>query len=313
MNANRPPTGSADAITALSDIQAPIDPVTVPINVLANDAGDPDGDALVALVPTTPMSATVDCSVESGYCDLTAPAGFVGTVTFSYTLTDDRGATSAAIPVTVTLVANAPPQAFDDIENVPGPGTYFFNVRSNDSDPDGDFIEVVPVTKPTTAGGSVTCVAEGCDYTPPAGFTGTDSFTYDITDGHGGTDTATVRIGVGTIVVTVELASEPNPSSAGQAVTFTATVLAPGAAPPAGTITFLDGLTALAAVPTTANAATTSTSTLAVGSHPITARFDATGTTATSPVLVQVVQRPPRRRRRPCSPRPPTRPTSGRP
>ena len=34
------------------------------------------------------------------------------------------------------------------------------------------------------------------DYTPAAGFAGTDTFTYTIGDGNGGTDTATVTVTV---------------------------------------------------------------------------------------------------------------------
>src|SRR3989304_3498173 len=46
---------------------------------------------------------------------------------------------------------------------------------------------------PTPGGGP------GIDYTPDPTYTGPDSFTYTISDGNGGTDTATVLIDVGNV------------------------------------------------------------------------------------------------------------------
>ena len=63
---------------------------------------------------------------------------------------------------------------------------------ANDDDVDGDTLSVDSVTQP--ASGSVTNDMTGVTYTPDAGFSGTDSFTYDLTDGYGGFDTATVSV-----------------------------------------------------------------------------------------------------------------------
>jgi len=70
------------------------------------------------------------------------------------------------------------------------------------------------------------------------------------------------------------LSSAPNPSTSGQSVTFTATVTS-GAGVPAGTVTFTEGATTLAsnvAVDGAGHAAF-GTTTLAVGSHTVTASF----------------------------------------
>jgi hypothetical protein len=68
---------------------------------------------------------------------------------------------------------------------------------ANDSDPDGDTITVSSVAAATTAGGTVSGAAAGpWTYTPPASFTGADSFTYTIGDGRGGSATATVNVTV---------------------------------------------------------------------------------------------------------------------
>ena len=67
---------------------------------------------------------------------------------------------------------------------------------ANDTDVDGDSLTVTTLN-PRAAHGTVSCTAAGvCTYTPVANYHGPDSFTYGISDGHGGTDTATVSITV---------------------------------------------------------------------------------------------------------------------
>ena len=68
-------------------------------------------------------------------------------------------------------------------------------VLANDSDPDGDPLDVVSVTQ--GANGEVALNDDGTvTYTPAAGFDGTDSFTYTIDDDHGGQATGTVTVTV---------------------------------------------------------------------------------------------------------------------
>jgi hypothetical protein len=95
---------------------------------------------------------------------------------------------------------------------------------------------------------------------------------------------------------TVTLTSSSNPSFYGQAVTFTATVTAGATAGiPVGTVTFMDGVTTLAAnVPLNAAGVATYMTTipLAVGAHPITASYIAATTSnflPSSGTLTQVV------------------------
>ena len=89
---------------------------------------------------------------------------------------------------------------------------------------------------------------------------------------------------------TVTLASLPNPSTFGASVTFTATVTA-GAT---GTVTFEDNGTAISgAVPISGTTATFTTSTLSVGTHPITASYggDTNYNSAASTAVSQVVNK----------------------
>ena len=101
--------------------------------------------------------------------------------------------------VTKTAGANTAPVAGDDAYGtdyqtsltVPAPG-----VLVNDTDADGGTLNASNASNPP--GGSVTLNANGSfTYTPDAGFSGPDSFTYTVTDNHGATDTGTVTVTVG--------------------------------------------------------------------------------------------------------------------
>ena len=92
-------------------------------------------------------------------------------------------------------------------------------------------------------------------------------------------------------VTTTALSSSLNPSQFGQAITFTAQVASSGPRP-TGTVKFVDGTKSLGAATLSGGIATLTKSTLAVGTHPITAQYpgDAASAKSKSPVLDQVVQ-----------------------
>lgn len=93
---------------------------------------------------------------------------------------------------------------------------------------------------------------------------------------------------------TTTLISSGNPSIYGKSVTFTATVAAaaPATATPTGTVTFLDGSNTIGNGTLSGGVATFSSSTLAVGTHPITARYggDTNYLGASQPVSNSVTQ-----------------------
>ena len=69
---------------------------------------------------------------------------------------------------------------------------------ANDSDPDGNALSVTSTGLLATAElGSVAMGADGSfTYTAPAGFHGSDSFAYSVTDGQGGAASAIANIDV---------------------------------------------------------------------------------------------------------------------
>jgi Ca2+-binding RTX toxin-like protein len=96
---------------------------------------------------------------------------------------------------------NAPPVANNDTLTTCCGYPEDINVINNpdpagvDTDADGDNLRVSSFTKPSH--GKVTRYKSSPDekllYTPKDGFVGTDSFHYTVSDGHGGTDTGTVK------------------------------------------------------------------------------------------------------------------------
>jgi uncharacterized repeat protein (TIGR01451 family) len=111
--------------------------------------------------------------------------------------------------------------------------------------------------------------------------------------GSGNTATATLTVGAPATTTSTTLSSSVNPSSVGQAVTFTATVTG-ASGTPTGTVTFFDGGTAIGTATLAAGAASFTTSLLTLGAHNITANYGGSAGSAasTSSALTQIVQVP---------------------
>ncbi len=180
-----------DPPAAQDDSGASSENVPITIDVLGNDS-DPDGDSLSVQSTTQPANGSV---VTNGTDVTYAPdPGFHGTDTFTYVVSDGNGGTDSAT-VTVTIaVVNEPPVAADDEATTGEDSPVTIPVLANDSDPDGDDLAVESVTQPSH--GAVVPGGTSVVYTPSPDFFGTDAFTYTISDGNGGTDTATVFVTV---------------------------------------------------------------------------------------------------------------------
>src|SRR5262249_51160999 len=124
----------------------------------------------------------------------TPAAAFVGTDSFTYTITDGRGAYTTATVIVNVTAGNQPPSAFADTVSIPAGTSVTVAVLAKDSDPDGNSLTVTAVTQ--GAHGAVTFTNTSVTYTPDAAFVGTDSFTYTISDGKGASATATATVNV---------------------------------------------------------------------------------------------------------------------
>ena len=183
-----------DAPVALDDELTIAEDETGSLLVIANDS-DPDGDALRVVFIQEFDGDFVGC-VQAGTCSYTPKLNAHGSRFFIYGIVDDHGSeiVKARVNVTVTPV-NDNPNAVNDSLTTNAGTAKDVNVLANDTDVDGD--SLTATTHTTPGHGTVSCTAAGvCTYTPNPGYVGADSFDYTISDGHGGTDTATVNVTV---------------------------------------------------------------------------------------------------------------------
>ncbi len=189
---NHPPTANGDAYTTAENATLN---VTAP-GVLGNDS-DPDGDPLTAVLASGPAHGSLTLNADGSFA-YTPSTHFYGSDSFTYEASDGTAQSApATVNITVTHV-NQPPTAAGDSYNtaentalnVAAPG-----VLGNDSDPDGDPLTAVLASSP--AHGSLTLNADGSFvYTPSTYFYGSDSFTYEASDGTAQSAPATVNITV---------------------------------------------------------------------------------------------------------------------
>jgi hypothetical protein len=120
--------------------------------------------------------------------------------TFQLILSNPTGATIVDDTGVATIIdddSNNDPVAVDDAATAESEVEQIIDVLANDSDPDGDSVVIDSVESPTPGGGTVVINPDNTlSYTSAPSFTGTDTFSYTVSDGQGGTATATVSIDV---------------------------------------------------------------------------------------------------------------------
>jgi len=107
------------------------------------------------------------------------------------------GLKSGYISKIVTLLVtpyNYPPVAVNDVANLNMNATTTINVLANDTDPEGDELSVTAVTAGQHGTATISADGKKVLYTPNAGYSGTDYFSYTISDGNGNTSTANVDL-----------------------------------------------------------------------------------------------------------------------
>ena len=199
--------GQNDAPVARPDAATTAEDTPVTVAVLANDT-DPDGDPLSVASVVQPSNGVVTVSPDGATVTYTPDPDFNGSDAFSYAAADGSGETaSASVSVTVTPVNDAP-VAVDDAAATRAGEPVTVAVLANDRDPDGDPLSVAAVSAPQN--GRAAVEGGAVRYTPDAGFSGTDAFTYTASDGAGGADLATVTVTVRpaqTVAVTAQAGS----------------------------------------------------------------------------------------------------------
>ena len=206
------PTAVNDTISTTVNTSKAIDP-------RSNDS-DPTGLGLTVTSVTQPRKGSATKTATS--VTYTPEPGFSGRDGFTYTITDSQGKASSAT-ISVTVQQNIDPVAVADAITVSLNTAYTFNPAANDTDPDGGTPTVLNIATQPTRGTAVRNSGTSVTYTPGSSFTsGTDSFTYTVSDGQGGTSigtvTVTMQAGVAELTPTEWTASSINTSWTGLTV-----------------------------------------------------------------------------------------------
>ncbi|MGM9428226.1 Ig-like domain-containing protein [Hydrogenophaga sp. MI9] len=211
---------------AHNDAEAMLANTTHSDSVLSNNGfgadTDPNGDALTVVqvnltefTPGTPIElpsgALLTMNANGSYVYnpngqfTSLAAGATATDSFSYTITDSHGGNSSAtVTFTITGVNDAPTAVADSYTVSETGATVLGNLTANDSDPDGDTLGIGFPSYTGSNGGSFGLDDSGnVVFIPGASFdnlavgqTRTTSFSYTVSDGHGGSSSATVTVTV---------------------------------------------------------------------------------------------------------------------
>lgn len=182
------PKGKSTTIDVLAN---DMDPYGAGLSVLSTG---PASDGTVILNPDDTVTYSRNGNFKNG-CDK-----------FTYTIQDGRGLTDQGL-VQVAVGSgtcgpgpgNSPPVADDQAVSTPEDTPVAITLTASDAD--GDALTFAIVTGPTD--GAVSGTAPDVTYTPNAGFTGTDSFSFKANDGTVDSNIATV---------TIEVAAAPGPT-----------------------------------------------------------------------------------------------------
>ncbi|GAB3242525.1 Ig-like domain-containing protein [Chitinimonas naiadis] len=158
-------------------------------------AHDVDGDALTFSKATDPSHGTVVVN-PNGSWTYTPASNYNGSDSFQIVVSDGHGGTATAtINVGITPVNDAP-VGIDQILYTPEDTPLTGQLLANDAD--GDPLSYSLAGGP--AHGTLVLNANGSwTYTPDNNYNGADSFQAVVSDGQGGTDTITIKIGVNAV------------------------------------------------------------------------------------------------------------------
>lgn len=167
---------------------------TMTLNAVAPGAGNPTGTVNFRIDGAVAGSGTLSGGVAS-YSTISLTHG-THTVVAEYAgSVDFIGTTNTLAPV--QNINTAPIAGADSIARYATQGVKvrLATLLANDSDADND-TPAITVASSSANGGTIAVSDGWAFYTPADGFTNVDTFTYSLSDGHGGTATGTVTVAI---------------------------------------------------------------------------------------------------------------------
>jgi hypothetical protein len=194
---NHPPTADANSVTIAEDTSIPI--------VLKGE--DRDGDMLTYSVVAEPSHGRLSGTAPN--LTYSPNENFAGPDSFTFTVNDGEDeSTPATVSIMVTPVNDLPTANKDKATVQEDAPIVTINVLANDTDADGDRLMVVNAAQGRN--GSVTINTDGTlTYAPARNFCGSDTFSYTMSDGKGGTGRATVEVIVNAVNDAPKITSRP--------------------------------------------------------------------------------------------------------
>ena len=187
---NRAPTAKDDGTFSTDEDKS------IFIDVLINDF-DAELNPLTVISVTQPSRGTV--TIGSGGLNVSymPEENYHGPDSFTYKISDGviGGIDEATVAVAV-LPINDPPVATNDIIGIPENGSIAIAVLANDVDVDNDPLSIISITQPSHGNSTLNTGAGTITFASEKNFDGTVMFSYTISDGKGGTHSATVTVNV---------------------------------------------------------------------------------------------------------------------
>ena len=188
--------GCNDAPAAVDDTASGTEdtPLTIdPADLLADDTDADDDTLSVSAVSNASGGSAV---LDAGTITFTPDADLCGAAGFDYDISDANGGTDTGHVAVDVGCENDAPAAVDDTGSVANnPGPTDFDVLDNDTDVDGDSLDLVSAAVSASAG-NATVVAGKVRFTPIAAFSGPAVISYVVSDG-ALTDSGTLTVTVG--------------------------------------------------------------------------------------------------------------------
>ena len=165
----------------------------------AINASDTDGDTLSFSLSGNPLNGSVILNPVTGGFTYTPNAGYNGNDSFVVMVSDGKGGTTTSTVSIGVNPVNDAPVAINDTATTNEGTPITVAVRGNDTDAENNSLIVSVVTQGANGSVVIDAITGNPVYTPNAGFSGSDSFTYTISDGNGGDATATVNVTVNAV------------------------------------------------------------------------------------------------------------------